>query len=477
MSRIRVLTALLLCAAASGLAGAEPSLASHGQITYFEGATQLLEPGPRAEAFRRLQALGVKALRVELYWASTVPSAGSATKPAIDFTNPAAYDFSRYDAVLGEAQRLHWPVLLTVTGPAPRWATSNHKAPYVTRPDPADFREFMKAVARHFGSEVSIYSIWNEPNHPAFLLPQWNSNGKPASPRIYRALYQYGYEGLQEGGLAHPKVLFGETAPTGYDTVNVRREGVMHDVAPLAFLRGALCLDSHYRSAGSCSQLPMSGWADHAYTLPAGPYYVDPLPDSVQIGTLSRLAAALDRAAAAHAIPSHLPIYLTEFGVQSLPNQLGVPLAKQAEFDAIAERIAWSNPRVAGFSQYLLKDDPKGGRPGSSVHGGTVGFQTGLLTASGRPKPLYAAWPVPLTVSRRRHGFSLWGLVRPAKGSTTVTVLIRSSRSSRYRVLRTVRTDGHGYWTLNSSVSGSYWRVRWKSPSGTTYEGPPIHAY
>src|SRR2546427_991838 len=102
----------------------------------------------------------------------------------------------------------------------------------------------------HDGSQVAIYSIWNEPNLPAFLLPQWKSNGTPESPRIYRGLYQAGYEGLQEAGLTRPKVLFGETAPTGYTTVNVRREGrkaLLHDVAPLAFVRGALCLNPRYR--------------------------------------------------------------------------------------------------------------------------------------------------------------------------------------------------------------------------------------
>ena len=57
-------------------------------------------------------------------------------------------------------------MLLTVTAPAPRWATSNHAAPYITRPDDQDFGEFMTAVAREFGSEVSLYSIWNEPNQP-----------------------------------------------------------------------------------------------------------------------------------------------------------------------------------------------------------------------------------------------------------------------------------------------------------------------
>ena len=88
-------------------------------------------------------------------------------------------------------------------------------------------------------------------------MPQWNSNGTPASPRIYRGLYQAGYAGLQAAGLRTPKVLFGETAPTGFDTVNRKREGsraLLHDVAPLAFLREALCLNARYQRAGSCGE-------------------------------------------------------------------------------------------------------------------------------------------------------------------------------------------------------------------------------
>jgi hypothetical protein len=173
-----------------------------------------------------------------------------------------------------------------------------------------------------------------------------------------------------------------------------------------------------------------------------------------------------------------VPIYLTEFGVQSKPNrQLGVSAAVQAEYDAIAEQIAWSNPRVAAFSQYLLRDDPLGGLPGASVHGGTVGFQTGLEYVSGSRKPLYFGWPVPLTVSKRGHGFSLWGLVRPAGGATKVTVLVRKKGAKSYRTLKVVQTEGRGYWSLRSSVRGQYWRVRWVSPAGVRYEGPPIRAH
>jgi hypothetical protein len=479
--RISLRAALACCAAfASSALFAPAALASRDQTLFFEASSELLNPHTRAHTLSQLQTLGVKALRIELYWAYVAPGAGKAKRPNFEASNPASYNWGEYDPLLAEAARLHWKVLLTVTSPAPRWATSNHRAPYVTAPNTRDFREFMTAVGRHFNSEVSLYAIWNEPNDASFLLPQFKANGRPASPRIYRGLFEAGYAGLKAAGISQPRVLMGETAPIGYDRIAPSRnpKRLLHDVAPLDFLRGALCLNSHYRKVGSCGRLPAYGYSHHAYTKPAGPYYVPPGADNVTIGVLSRLTKALDRAAAAGAIKGGMPIYLTEFGVQSHPNkQLGVSVAKQAEFDAIAEHIAYSNPRVAAFSQYLLEDDPVGGKPGSSVHGGTVGFQTGLEYVNGKPKPLYAAWPVPLVVARSGHRFSLWGLVRPAGGATKVTVLVRRKGSSSYRTLKTLGTDSRGYWSFSSGVQGLYWRVKWVSPQHRTYEGPPIKAH
>jgi hypothetical protein len=481
MLRIRtLLLPMLLGAAFAGGAGT-PAAASRTQAMFFEAPRDLVEvsPSARAKALAQLQALGVKALRVELYWHSVAPAPNSSRRPNFDATDPSAYSWDGYDALILEAARLRWPVLLTVTSPVPKWATAGHRDRYlVTSPDDRDFKEFMTAVGRHYGGLVSLYAIWNEANHPAFLRPQFNRNGTPASPRIYRGLFQAGYEGLQGAGIAKPRVLMGETAPVGYDRVNVRREGagaLLHDVAPLAFLREALCLNSKYRRSGTCGMLPVYGYAHHAYTV-GKPTYRPPERDDVTIGVLSRLSSALDRAAAAHAIPGRVPIYLTEFGIQSRPNVLGVSLAKQAEYDAIAERIAWSNSRVAAFSQYLLRDDPLGGAPGASVHGGFIGFQTGLETVSGSRKPLYFGFPVPLVVSRQGHGFSLWGLVRPSPGATRVTVLVQARGSRSYRTLKVVPTDSRGYWTLRSSVQGVHWRVSWRSPSGVLYNGPPIGA-
>lgn len=483
MSRTRtLLLTLLACTALTASAGAGQALASHSQLDYFEASTQLLNAKTRAHTVAQMQALGVKAIRVEMSWWAVAPGQNSASKPSFEAANPGSYDWGEFEAVIAEAQRLHWQVLLTVTSPVPRWATSNLKAPYITRPDDQDFEEFMTAVGHQFGSQVSLFSIWNEPNHPAFLLPQWKSNGTPESPRIYRGLYQAGYAGLQAAGLTHPRVLFGETAPVGYDNIKSllrteKTKALLTPVAPLEFMREALCLNSKYKKAGSCAELQMTGFADHPYSKAAGPSYVPKEADDVTIGAISRLSRALNLAAAAHAIPAGVNMYLTEFGVQSKPNKYqGVPVAQQAEYDAIAEHMAYENPRVAAFSQYLLKDDQLGGAPGASVNGGTVGFQTGLEYYSGQPKPLYYAWPIPLTVTKTGHGVSLWGLVRPSTGATRVTVLVRAKGSKRYRKLKVVQTNSQGYWSLSSSTPGQYWRVSWTSPKGVKYEGPPILA-
>lgn len=475
MPRIRTLTlALLAClmATSAGALDAGPALASHGQSLFFEAPSELLNPATRPEAIEQMQHLGVKALRIELSWYEVAPGRNSATAPAFEATNPEAYEWGQYDAVLAEAKRLHWQVLLTIAPPAPRWATSNRSAPYVTRPDDRDFKAFMTAVGRRYGGIVSEYAIWNEPNEYNSLRPQFGGGGNPVAPTLYRGLFQAGYAGLQAAGLKSPRVLMGETAPGGSAKMT-RNVPSYSGVAPLAFLRGTLCLNAGYRKAATCSKLPAYGYSQHPYdSNTQGPFYKPASPEWVTIGTVGRLVTALNKAAKAGAIRSNMPIFLTEFGVMSKPNRyFGVSVAQQAEYDAIAERIAWENPRVASFSQYLLRDDPLSNQPN------VVTFQTGLESANGQKKPLYFGFPVPLTVTYARHGYNLWGLARLAGKSTTVTVLIQRPHTSRYQVLAKVRTGPAGYWTLKSNLKGAHWRARWTSPAGVTYEGPPIGAY
>src|SRR5438132_6834132 len=135
--RIRTLLCTLLASlpGAWALSDAAPALASHNEAVYFEAKTALLSPRTREAAISQLQHLGVKALRVELYWVDVAPGARSARRPNFDATNPGNYAWGAYDWLLNKARELHWSVLLTVTGPAPKWATSTRRD-FVTRPAP-----------------------------------------------------------------------------------------------------------------------------------------------------------------------------------------------------------------------------------------------------------------------------------------------------------------------------------------------------
>ncbi|MGH2832278.1 MAG: hypothetical protein ACRDK2_05845 [Solirubrobacteraceae bacterium] len=454
---------------ACALRGPAPALASHTQITFFEPEPNLLNPATRRSTFAQMKTLGVSALRIVLKWHEVAPDANSPHRPHFNAKSPFNYDWELYDPMVNEALRLKWRVLVTVSSPVPKWATAAHKD-LITRPEYKAFEEFMTAAGLHYGTEVTVWGIWNEPNIAGWLMPQWNSNGTPASPHIYRGLYQSGYAGLKAAGLKSPKVLLGETSPFGYDSVNPRYEGraaYTREMAPLKFLREALCLNSSYHMVKKCAKLPVYGYGQHPYTYPSlqSPFYRPPSFDEVTIGSLSRLSNALNLAARANAVPGHLPIYLTEFGVQSKPNEEGVSLSEQPEYDAISEKIAWEDPQVASFAQYLLHDESSKGRH--------FGYRTGLETHGGSRKAAYYGFSLPLVVTEHSGTFSLWGFVRPTRKATKVRVLVQTPGSRSYRTLTTVSANSHGYWTLHSSTRAEHWRVSWRSPEGVVYTGAP----
>ena len=87
-----------------------------------------------------------------------------------------------------------------------------------------------------------MWSIWNEPNQPQFLLPQYRK-GKPYSPVLYRGLYRAAYNAIRSvSANRKDKILIGETSPRG----NV------HIVHPLRFLRGIACVNDRYKKVGKC---------------------------------------------------------------------------------------------------------------------------------------------------------------------------------------------------------------------------------
>jgi hypothetical protein len=411
---------------------------------YFDAGAAGVRDDTRDATLARLDALGVRALRVQLVWAAVAPDAGSPIRPAFDPTEPQAYNWGGYGRLIDAAHARGWRVLVTFSAPVPRWATAARRD-QVTRPSPTEFGAFATAAGRRFGDAVDAWGMWNEPNHPKFLAPQY-VKGKLTAPPLYRSLHVAGVRGLEAAGQAKDTMLGGETAPGG----DRRRS-----IPPLQFLRGVFCT--------GCSRLRIDGWAHHPYANRRGPFYVPPDRDNVTVGVMKRLEAALDRAGR-----RATPVWVTEFGVQSSPDTtLGVPLAQQAEYRSISERLLRADRRVAAVAQYLLVDDVA-----------LSGFQSGLITAAGRVKPSFDAFRLPLAVRRSGRVALLWGLVRPATGATRVEVLVTDNGSARTTAAATRPTDGVGQWTARLPWrSGRTFRVRWTAPDGTTYVGSPTRAY
>jgi hypothetical protein len=441
------------------------------QRVLFEAPRELRsdDPALRAATVDEIQGFGVGWLRVVMYWRDVAPRPGTPALPRFDERDPAAYEWSRYDPMIDEAKARGMHVLLTISGPVPRWATKA-KADNVTRPSATRYGRFTEAVARHYGDAIDAYAIWNEPNHPQFLMPQYTGSGahrQATSAKLYRGLFQKGAAGLAAGGAGRAPVLFGETAP----------RGTSHVVFPITFLRTAMCLDVHWHKRPACHRLPADGYAHHAYTTRSGPYFVPPNPNDVTIGVLGRLDTALARAGRAGAVRKGLPIWLTEFGIQSFPDRVyGVSQTTQAEYRAISERIAYNNPRVVSFSQYLMRDDePIPGVPALQRYGG---FESGLRTSGGTAKLAYDAFRLPLVAIAGHARTTLWGVVRPATGRTRVSIDYAVAGSSRWHVLKHDGTDARGVWTTTTARrSDRRYRVRWTAPDGARYAGPLTRAH
>jgi hypothetical protein len=447
-SRAALVAALLALACALAVA-ARPAAAraSAGAPMYFDAGRAAIDDTTREATLARLDSLGVRALRVTLVWADVAPSPTSATRPAgFAASDPNAYDWGGYGRLIDAAHARGWRVLVTFSAPVPVWATPARRD-QVTRPIALEFGAFATAAGRRFGGAVDAWGLWNEPNHPRFLQPQY-VHGRLTSPSLYRALHLAGVRGLEAAGQAKDTMLGGETAPGG---------DRKRSVPPLQFLRGVFCR--------GCSRLRIDGWAHHPYTNRRGPSYVPPDRDNVTIGVMKRLETALDKVGR-----RSTKVWVTEYGVQSTPDTtLGVPLAQQAEYRSISERILRADPRVAATSQYLLDDDAA-----------LSGFQSGLITAAGRPKPSLDEFRLPLAVRRSGNVALLWGLVRPASmaGATHVEILVKDKSSAHSSIATTRPTDGLGIWTARLRWrSGRTWRVRWTAPGGSTFLGPPTRVY
>jgi hypothetical protein len=204
---------------------------------------------------------------------------------------------------------------------------------------------------------------------------------------------------------------------------------------------------------------------------------------------MSRLTGLLSDLHARGRIATKLAVYVTEFGYESSPPDTGrgVPPETQAQYLSHASFLAWRNPDVRMFAQFLFQDiaDPRS-------------YQTGLLYPDGRDKPALQAFKLPFWAEAHaaagQQPFVLaWGQVRPGSGSQTVGLEVQGGDgvwravpsfaagpgSSDGRDCPTDQesflTDEDGFYLRALPYQGIVaYRARWTRPDGGAEYAPPI---
>jgi hypothetical protein len=483
---IRLPLATLVIAAAI-LAAPASAAADAGQYTILDPTPSLLNgenAARRADTLDRLQALGVDTVRIQVQWRFLAPTPGSSMKPlAFDGSDSGDYPghaFDVLDSVVRGVEARGMDALLTPTGPIPDWASSTREGA-LFNPNPTEFERFVQALGERYDGtcvppkceggadgealpRVDQWAVWNEPNLKTFLRPQRNLYGRTISGFIYRRLFLAAQRGLADTGHRSDTLLIGETAPSRGSA----------STAPLKFLRQVFCLDSGYEPLGACQPIEADGWSHHPYNPHIPPWEIPKQKHRsiISIGSINRVVKALRLAGRAGATSRRLPVYVTEYGIESYPQGgFGVSPQRQAEFLGIAEYILYRNPWIRSFAQYLLDDDRKPSR--------LLSFQTGLRFASGFPKPAYEAFPVTLVARRARDGdVELWGHVRPGVGPFEVEIRYRDDSVGVGQLLDFVRTDHDGYFRVKAAYrQGREWQATCQLPNGAVPEGPFIRSY
>jgi hypothetical protein len=473
---LSALAAVVLLAAVATPAGAAglPTVFQDDRLLLHQPPEQV------REALEGMRALGADRVRLTANWSVLAPSPDADRRPEFDAADPAAYDqlaWRRLDQAVVLAREVGLDVVVDIGFWAPRWATTGPGPRARENVDPRAYADFATAVARRYSGSFALpadapppsgeqppppqsppppppedeslveeliggdpdvprqgetpppsvppgeplpaidqFILWNEPNHPALLMPQW-SGTQPASPDVYRAMVHAAYPAAKS---VRPSaaVLIGNTSSTAG-----ARDGD-GPVAPLRFLRELACVDRGLRprTDGACAdfrRVPGDGWAHH-------PYMRNERPDrrsrgrkidEAGVGDLARMSGLLDDLVAnGRLAPGNRAIHLTEFGYETaaVGRRRALSQAEQARWINWAEWEVSRVPAVRAFAQFLLRDQPPAPQRISDSTNRPFGeFSTGLLDVDGRPKLAARAFVAGLFAELRgRSTVELWARLR-----------------------------------------------------------------
>jgi hypothetical protein len=430
---------------------------------------QLLLGASQAKVERHMatfRRLGVDRLRVSAFWNQIAPAAKSRQKPA--GFNGANMKDSRYnwfflDRVIGAAARHGLKIMVSITTPAPIWATGASRRPNpLWKPSAQEFGAYAEAVVSRYALYVDHWGISNEPNQGGWLQPQSDRSGLVA-PHLYRNMVHAAYpriKRLDPSSVA----LVGELASSGR-----RGRGRRTPIRPLVFLRTMACRDERYRPMrrGRCKNfkpVPIDALGHHPYQFFMPPNRPSLNRHDAGIGDTGRLARVLDRLVRLGALDPgrgrRLSLFYTEFGYQTNPpDPFGVRLNTQSRYLQQAAYMAWRTPRVRGLNQFRLTDGALTGSGPARFRE----FQSGLAFRNGRSKPAYRVFPNPFVVS----GSRFWGQVRPG-GRHTVRIQRATRRGGRFETVATAITSSRGYFSfsLRGRRPGYYRYIYTDGPRG-----------
>jgi len=468
-SRLRACSLLVALAA---LLAPQAANAAPGQLSIFQddrllGATATNPAGTMAE----VRALGADIVRTNVIYHKIYKTPRDRRKPAgFQASNPnsSKYNWAPIDRLVNLTRANGMQVLMTVTGPGPYFTSESPRrcrsGPCSFRPKPSEFAAFAAAAVKRYRGKVAYYSIWNEPNiGKTWLSPRLQRTRfgtVDVAGAIYRKLFIAGYNAVAKyDSRRRNRVLFGETAAIG---------------APLPMLRAALCLDARgrpfkgrLRSLQGCSgrvaRLNIGGVAVHPYNF--GGYgnaqSRTSTKSSLPLAYMPRLYRLLDGAARHGRIGRGKGAFVTEFGFQTRPpDPFGVSWGAQARLINESDRLFYGDRRIKSVSQYELTDVPQRSQ-----------FNTGLRSNRGQAKPAYAAYQVPIVVTRRSgSSVEVYGQARPSRllmGGPVTRVDVQMARGGgSFASVAQPLTNRRGIFRINvnrAGASSARWRVVWQN--------------
>jgi hypothetical protein len=430
----------------------DPSAAGAGSIPGF--------PIDNDVTADKVDRAGASIVRLYAFWRVLAP-----TPPA----NPNDYNWTALDNQVDAAVTKGLDVMLTLRS-APDWAQQHNcgvdDSRGACRPDAQEFHDFTLDIANHysapqFGGHLKYWGIWNEPNLPSFLAPQYEKkNGRKTlvSPDRYRTLLNQGARAIHTVDPSFV-VVAGETAPFGHP----------NSPSPLLFLRKLLCVDNGGHKTCGKSRVEADVWSTHPYTS-GNPFHHAFGKDDVSFGDLGQWKKLVKGAARSGRflespgnIRRSIRLWNTEFSWDTKPpDDQGVPMKLHARWTSEALYRTWSLG-IETLFWLQLRDYPVGDF-----------YQSGLYryknstTAMGAPKLSLTAFHFPFVAYSSNGRIKVWGRT-PDSDAHTVKIERRTS-SGGWHVVKSVSASGSGIFkkTWSSGDTTGKYRARLANTSNAS---------